>query len=185
MDKILLVDGHDQYERAQGTLTQSLAKVIQSDLSTEYEIQTTIVKEGYEVDKEIEKFLWADCIVIQTPIYWFSIPGLLKKYFDDIFLPKVFFAKGPELGRGGLLKEKKYMFSVTWGVKKTSFASTEPTAFLEGKTEDEVLFPVHKTFEYCGMQQLPTFSLYGAMKERVIEEDLNQIQAHLKKIFIK
>ena len=50
-----------------------------------YEVRVTHVDKGYEVEKELENNLWADIIFIQTPIYWFNIPGKFKSYIDKIY----------------------------------------------------------------------------------------------------
>lgn len=181
MTNILIVNGHDYYDRAQGKLTQTLIAAAVSQLSEQHAVQTTTVAEGYEVEQEIQKFQWADVIIFQTPIFWFSITGLLKKYIDDIYLPNIFFGKAVEFGRGGLLTDKKYMLSLTWGASAAAFSV--PAGFLEGKSEDEVLFSVHKTQEYCGLKQLPTFSLYSSMREPDVGDGLAKLKDHLKKTF--
>ncbi|WP_082394048.1 NAD(P)H-dependent oxidoreductase [Bacillus sp. JCM 19034] len=121
--------------------------------------------------------------MIQTPIYWFSVPGILKKYIDDVFIPDVFFGKAKEFGRGGKWCDKKYMLSVTWGASESAFNGTK-SDFLEGLSEDQVLFPIHKTFEYCGFHRIPTFSVYSSMKLQVLEPYTTKIKDHLQTYLI-
>ncbi|WP_053070292.1 NAD(P)H-dependent oxidoreductase [Alkalihalobacillus pseudalcaliphilus] len=77
-------------------------------------METNVLK-GYHISEEIEKFKKADFIIIQTPIYWFSLPGVLKKYIDAVFVPDIFFTNSNEFGRGGQFDGKKYMLSVLGG----------------------------------------------------------------------
>src|SRR6478735_12840799 len=83
-------------------------------LTDQFDIKTTVVDKGYEVEEEIEKWLWADVVIMQTPIYWFSIPGKFKQYIDCVYMDNIFFKGSSQYGRGGLLTGKKYMFSLTW-----------------------------------------------------------------------
>lgn len=184
MKNVLLIDGHDYYERAKGNLTKEMCSSIYHILKGKYEIKTTVVYDGYDVPNEIEKFKWADVIIIQTPIYWFNLPGMLKKYIDDVFEPNIFFTKSEseKFGRGGLFTNKYYMLSLSWGASEKEF-SKDHLNFLEGKNEDEVLFSVHKTMEYCGLKPLKTFSLYKAMRDPNLEKRLADVEKHLKDIF--
>ncbi|WP_054706581.1 NAD(P)H-dependent oxidoreductase [Bacillus sp. JCM 19041] len=177
MKKLLLIDGHDRFKRAPGHLTTFMSDLIKEVSTAKFEIQETKIIDGYEVEEEIKKFQWADLVIVQTPIYWFSLPGVLKKYMDDVFIPDVFFKKSNEFGRGGLLTQKDYMLSVSWGAKENAFNGSKAD-FLEGHSEDDVLFPVHKTFEYCGMRRRPTFSIYSAMKNPSLTESATRFQAH-------
>lgn len=184
MKKLLLINGQDYFERAQGRLNEAMSKHIGDFTAQEFEIKHTSISEGYKIHEEIEKFKWADVIIIQTPIYWFSLPGVLKKYIDDIFIPDIFFGKSKGFGQGGKFNGKKYMLSVTWGASESAFNGTEGD-FLEGLSEDQVLFPVHKTFEYCGLNRLPTFSIYSSMKLQELDPYITKIQHHLQKHLIQ
>lgn len=183
MKNLLLINGEDYYERAQGQLNQTMSDYIKECTNGQFEIAQTTISKGYQVSEEIEKFQWADMVIIQTPIYWLSVPGIFKKYIDDVFIPDVFFGKAKEFGRGGKFNNKKYMLSVTWGASESAFNGTK-NDFLEGLSEDQVLFPVHKTFEYCGFQRMPTFSVYSSMKLQVLEPYINRLKDHLHKYLI-
>ncbi len=183
MKNLLLINGHDHFERAPGHLTTFMTNLIKEVSIAKFEVKETKVIDGYETEEEIKKFQWADLVIVQTPIYWFSLPGILKKYVDDVFVPNVFFTKSNEFGRGGLLTEKDYMLSVSWGANETAFNGRQ-AGFLEGYSEDDVLFPVHKAFEYCGMRRQPTFSIYSAMKPLSLTECADQFHAHFTKHFM-
>ncbi|KYG28046.1 NAD(P)H-dependent oxidoreductase [Priestia endophytica] len=176
MKKILLINGHEPFKKAQGKLNQNFFKHMEVVLKN-FEIEKTVVTEGYCVEKEIEKFKWMDAVIVQTPIYWFSVPGLFKTYIDTVFLEGAFFEKAKKFGHGGLLTGKQYLFSTTWGANEAVF--NRKSSFLEGKSVDDVLFPLHKTFQYCGMDALPSFSVFNAMRNQHIQNTLEDLSIHL------
>jgi FMN-dependent NADH-azoreductase len=65
-----------------------------------------------EIEKEIERFLRADIIVISSPMWNFSIPYALKYYIDTIVQPGYLF-KYNELGQPIALVHGKQMVCVT------------------------------------------------------------------------
>lgn len=184
MKKLLLINSHDIFKRAKGQLTDHMVDLIRNECKNQFELKETKIIAGYNIKEEIKKFQWADIVIVQTPIYWFSIPGILKKYIDDVFVPEIFFSKAKEFGRGGLLTQKEYMLSVSWGANIKAF-NGDRDSFLEGYSEDQVLFPIYKTFEYCGLYRLPTFSIYSAMKNSSLKEYTSQLQDHLRRHIIK
>lgn len=180
MKRILIINGHQKYPHSKGDLNQTIFQAIIKKLQKNYQVETTIVDQGYDVTEEQEKFKWADMVIYQTPIYWFSVPGKFKSYFDQIYKREIFFTGGKGYGRGGLLTDKKYMFSTTWGAPEEAFSNKE--AFFEGKTVDDVLLPLHKTQEFIGMKQLKTFSVHK-VKTPNIENYLEKLDKHLLEVF--
>ncbi|WP_368505189.1 NAD(P)H-dependent oxidoreductase [Alkalihalophilus sp. As8PL] len=179
MRKLLIIKGQDYFERAQGELNNTMSKYIGEFTTNEFEVVLTDIAKGYRVPEEIVKFKCADVIIIQTPIYWFSLPGILKKYIDDVFIPGIFFGKSKRFGQGGKFNKKKYMLSVSWGARESEFKGTKDD-FLEGLSEEQVLFPIHKTFEYCGFNKLPTFSIYSSMNLQELDPYITKFQRHLQ-----
>ncbi len=54
-------------------------------LGENHHVKTTTIQDGYNIKEEQDKFLWADVVIYQTPIYWFSVPGLFKTYMDEVY----------------------------------------------------------------------------------------------------
>jgi modulator of drug activity B len=178
--KILVINGHFYYPYAQGRLNQTMFDEIVSVLGEKNEIKTTIVEKGYDVEEEIEKFKWADIIIFQTPVNWFSFPGGFKLYLDQIYRYGVFYGPTDEYGRGGLLKGKKYMYSLTWNSPKDTFNST-PDSFYNAKSVDEVLVAMHKLQEFCALEKIETFSIHDVVKNPNIPLYTEQLREHLRK----
>ncbi|ARX88408.1 NAD(P)H dehydrogenase [Streptomyces alboflavus] len=112
-----------------------------------------------DVAAEQEKVRWADAVVLQFPMWWFSPPAILKGWIDRVFTagfgygPKVPppYSEGPLAGRRALV-------SVTAGARETSFSDRG----IHGRLAD-VLYPVqHGLFWFTGMAPVEPFAVYGA-----------------------
>lgn len=179
---ILVLNGHKFYPYAQGLLNKTLFEEIVKMLSPSNEIKTTIVEQGYKVEEEIEKFKWADLVIIQSPVNWFSIPWILKKYFDEIYAYGVFYTGSEKYGKGGLFTDKKYMFSLTWNASETDFE--EEDGFFEGQTPDDILINLHKMQEFCGFKKIETFAAYDVIHNTNVPKYIENLHNHLNKYVI-
>ena len=85
MKKILVINGHQYYPFAEGKLNSSLIeRVTQIMEEQEYEIKYTVSEKGYDVEEELEKWLWADVVILQTPLNWMGVTWSFKKYLDEV-----------------------------------------------------------------------------------------------------
>ena len=50
-----------------------------------FEVRTTEIDAGYDVQQEVEKILWADALIYQMPGWWMGAPWTVKKYLDEVF----------------------------------------------------------------------------------------------------
>lgn len=110
MKKILVVSGHPDYAKSVGNRT------IIARLQHHFGEQLTLQNLGdcypnYQIDIATEQaaLLEADIIVLQFPLYWYSVPALMKKWFDDVF--QFNFAYGMEYK----LQGKTFLISFTTG----------------------------------------------------------------------
>lgn len=178
--KIFVINGHKYYPFAEGKLNKTLFDgIVETLKQPNNEIKTTIVESGYNVEDEIQKFLWADVIIFQMPVNWFSLPGLFKTYIDEVYRYGVFYGGTENYGRGGLLKGKKYMYSLTWNSPKEEFGKVG--GFYDGKSVDEVLMPMHKTQEFCALSKLPTFCAFDVIKNPDVQRYKLELREHLHK----
>jgi modulator of drug activity B len=176
--QIFVINGHKYYPWSQGQLNKTLFDGIIATLS-DHEVKTTVVEQGYDVEAEIEKFLWADVIIFQTPVNWFALPGMFKSYMDEIYRYGVFYGPSDEYGRGGLLKGKRYMYSLTMNSPEEAFGKTG--GFYDGRGLDELIVALHKLQEFCGLEKIPTFAAYDVVKNPNIELYKQQLREHLQK----
>ncbi len=181
MMDILVINGHEKYTFADGLLNQTLFENIVELLAPDNQVKTTVIRKGYITEDEQEKFKWADAVIFQVPVFWFSVPGAFKTYIDRVYAKGVFYEHSEKYGHGGLLANKKYMYSLTWNAPIDAFG--ESGAFFEGKSVDEVIFHLHKIQQFCGMQPLKTFSCHDVMKNPDIPLYLEQLRTHIRGIF--
>ena len=189
---ILLINGHQYWEIAPGKLNKSLIDIAEKHLLEKgYTVKKVHIDDSYNPKEEVEKFMWADFIIFQTPVYWFSIPWGFKKYIDEVYMEGygVMFDddgrsdENPEknYGTGGLLKGKKYMLSTTWNAPNGAFNNKDE--LFEGKNVDEVFFYFHKAQKFVGLEPLPSFSCHDVIKNPQIKTDFERYKAHLSEVF--
>ncbi|TKX31491.1 NAD(P)H-dependent oxidoreductase [Campylobacter estrildidarum] len=192
MKNVFLINGAKEFGHSKGQLNLTLhnhAVKILSDLG--FEILQTHIDKGYNVQEELEKFLKSDVIIYQMPTWWMGEPWIVKRYIDEVFTAghgKLYTNDGrshenpkKNYGKGGLAKDKKYMFSLTWNAPIDAF--NDKNEFFEGKGVDMVYWHLHKAHEFLGMKALETFMCNDVMKNPQIEKYLSDYEAHLKKVF--
>lgn len=175
MKKVLLLNLHQKYEGiANGNLTRSILAEAKAFFEANgYEVRETAIDEGYDVAAELEKFKWADIFFVQSPVYWMGLPWLGKKYIDDIFSggaqTVTYMSDGrtrsdasKRYGSGGLMDGKRYMLSFTYNCPASEFDNKE--SFFDGLSLDEANIALHKTFQFCGVKPLPSFSVHDVYK---------------------
>lgn len=194
MKNILLINGHQYYLLAEGRLNKTLFEKAHSYLESQnYAVKTTITQENYDVEEELKKHQWADVIILQAPVNWMMVPWSFKKYMDEVYTAGMRgaltvgdgrSAEAPKenYGTGGTMTGKKYMLSLTFNAPEEAF--NNPSEYLfQGKSVDDLLFPMHMNFRFFGMAPLETFACFDVMKNADIDNDFKRFQAHLEKLF--
>lgn len=193
MKNVLIINAHQPYPFSEGRLNQSFVLEASAILQEhDCEVRYTKTAGNYNIQNELENFQWADVILLQSPVFWMGVPWSFKKYMDDVFTAGM----GGELctgdgrsdekqtsnyGTGGTLKGKKYMLSLTFNAPEAAF--NDPAEYLfQGKSVDDLFFPMHMNFRFFAMEPLPTFVCYDVMKNPQIESDLERFQEHLTHI---
>lgn len=114
-----------------------------------------------DVTSEQQKLLAADALILQFPLWWFSMPAILKGWVDRVFAYGLAYGYKGEgnryrYGDGGL-KGKRAMLSVTVGGPEIDYSPRGINGPLE-----QLLFPItHGTLFFSGMDVLPTHAVYG------------------------
>ncbi|MEM9835466.1 MAG: NAD(P)H-dependent oxidoreductase [Bacteroidota bacterium] len=116
-----------------------------------------------DVQREQELLLQHEIIIWQHPLYWYSIPPLLKQWIDLTLQHD--WAYG---SRGVFLKGKKVLSVISAGASRASYA---PGQFNAHELID-FLLPLQRTAELCGMEYLPPYLINGthAMEDADIEK---------------
>ena len=193
MENILIINGAAEFGKiSKAQLNATLTQFAQNFLETKgNKLKVTHVENGYDVEEEVEKYLWADVIIYQMPGWWMGLPWILKKYIDEVFSAghgKLYESDGRtrkdlsrQYGSAGLSQNKKYMLSLTWNAPIQAF--NQPNEFFEGVGADGVYFSFHKANQFLGMQALETFMINDVIKNTNLPEYLSHYEHHLKKLF--
>lgn len=84
--KILLINGGKAFAHSGGELNNTLHSVAVRTLNElGYELRETVIDQGYDLDAEVQSYLWADTIVYQMPGWWMGTPWTVKRYIDEVF----------------------------------------------------------------------------------------------------
>jgi glutathione-regulated potassium-efflux system ancillary protein KefF len=95
----------------------------------------------------------AQVVVLQHPMYWYSVPSLLKHWFDKVL------ARGFAYGEGGkALWGKRCFWVVTTGGDERAFSAQG----MHGRPFREFMPMVEQTALFCGMSWEEPLVVYGA-----------------------
>ena len=193
MKNILIINAHQFYENfSEGKLNSAMVDIAKNEfLKKDYQVKTTTIDAGYDINEEVEKHLWADIIITQSPVYWFNTPWIHKKYIDDVFTRAIVQQNlviddgrsredvDKHYGTGGKMQGKKFMLSLTWNAPKNAFDDKDQFLF-EGKSADDALLSVTTNYKFCGSEILPSFSCYDVVKNPNIKEDIKNYIIHIQ-----
>jgi len=194
MSNILIINAHHYYPFAEGRLNGTLVQMADELLTAKgHSTRITKVDDGWEVEQELEKHQWADIVLVQSPVNWMMVSWMFKKYMDEVYTAgmggqlcagdgRTAEAPKQNYGAGGTLTNKKYMFSLTFNAPEESFNDASEFLF-QGKSVDDLWFPMHMNFRFFGMKALPTFACYDVMKDADVENDFRRFKAHLEQHF--
>ncbi|MBC8337867.1 MAG: NAD(P)H-dependent oxidoreductase [Rhodospirillales bacterium] len=116
-------------------------------------------RHGYEsgtlapdIQDEIEKVQWCDLLILNFPLYWFSVPAILKGWIDRVLISGLTYGGKRFYDRGGL-KGRKAMATITLGGREHMLAEDG----VHGPLEDMLRPLLRGTLYYTGMSVLPPF----------------------------
>ena len=113
-----------------------------------------------------------DRIVFQHPFFWYSVPPLMKKWFDDVL------TYGWAYGPGGTaLKGKEWLSAISAGGPADAYQAGGYNNY----SMSELLKPIQQTANLIGMTFLPAFILHGAVQvtPEEIENSARDYLAHI------
>jgi NAD(P)H dehydrogenase (quinone) len=70
-----------------------------------------------DIAREIEKVKRCDLMILTFPIFWFSVPAILKGWIDRVFVSGVFYGGRTIYDRGGMVG-KKALVCATLGARE-------------------------------------------------------------------
>ncbi|XP_055964460.1 ribosyldihydronicotinamide dehydrogenase [quinone]-like [Sorex fumeus] len=118
-----------------------------------------------DITAEQEKVRDADLVIFQFPLYWYSLPAILKGWMDRV-LCQGFAFDFPGFFESGFLKGKRAVLSITTGGSADMYSKTGISGDIRC-----YLWPIqHGTLHFCGFHVLaPQISFapgYASQEER-------------------
>ncbi|MEW1957048.1 NAD(P)H-dependent oxidoreductase [Kineococcus sp. NPDC059986] len=108
---------------------------------------------GDPVEQHLRALLDADLLVLSFPLWWFSVPAVLKGWIDRVFVMGAAFGGDRGTFAEGGLAGKRAQLLVTTGGSPEAFA---PGALDGYGSLDEFLFHLHRgVLEFTGFTVLP------------------------------
>lgn len=68
-----------------------------------------------DILEEVESVQWADLLVLNFPVFWFSVPAILKGCIDRVFLSGAFYGGVRFYDRGGMRGKRAWVTSTLGG----------------------------------------------------------------------
>jgi glutathione-regulated potassium-efflux system ancillary protein KefF len=109
----------------------------------------------FDIDVETEQaaLARADLVVWMHPVFWYSVPALLKYWFDKVL------SYGWAYGEGGnALRGKACLWVATTGGSSEAYSP----AGVHRRAFGDFARPIEETAVFCGMNWQPPFILHGA-----------------------
>lgn len=110
-----------------------------------------------DIRREQDKVAAADLVIFQFPLWWYSMPAVMKGWVDRVLTYKFAYGVG-EWWDAGPFRDKKAMLSITTGTPKGAYMTDGRNGDI-----DRILWPLEAgVLAICGFQVLPSFVAYGA-----------------------
>ena len=152
MITVVFAHPYPSRSRANRALLGAIAELDGVRVRSLYDIFPT-----FDIDVEAEQraLIESSTIVWQHPLYWYSVPGLLKHWFDKVL------DRGFAYGEGGTaLAGKACLWVTTSGGDDASFSS----AGMHERPFAEFVPVIEQTARFCKLRWLDPIVIHGAHK---------------------
>ncbi|CAM3223903.1 MULTISPECIES: NAD(P)H-dependent oxidoreductase [Pseudomonas] len=105
-----------------------------------------------DIQSELDKVLWADLLILNFPIFWFSMPAMLKGWVDRVLVSGVCYGGKRFYDQGGLAG-KRALVTVTLGGREHMFGE----GAIHGPLEAMLRPILRGTLAYVGYTVLAPF----------------------------
>jgi glutathione-regulated potassium-efflux system ancillary protein KefF len=147
---VVLAHPYPRRSRACAALVEAVRDIPDLEVRSLYDLYP-----DFDVDRAAEQAALrrARLVVWLHPIFWYTVPALMKHWFDDVLVRG--FAYGPG---GSALAGKDLLWAVTTGGDEDSYGESGR----HRHSFDTFTPVVEQTARYCGMNWLAPFVVHGA-----------------------
>jgi glutathione-regulated potassium-efflux system ancillary protein KefF len=167
---ILILQAHPYPSRSRATeaLLAAIRDLPNVEIRSLYDLYP-----DFDIDIEAEQVAMsrAGLVVWLHPIYWYSVPAMLKHYFDVVLTRGwAYAAAGGSArmavpGAGDALVGKHCLWVATTGGKASAYAAGQ----MHAMPFDEFAAPLMQTADFCGMVWTPPITLHDAHAESDVD----------------
>lgn len=132
-----------------------------------------------DINTELKKIAAADHIILQFPLWWFSVPAIMKGWLDRVLVKGFAYDTG-KMFADGLLRGKTASFTVTTQSPEAAYQKDG----VHGAELGEFLLPVKHALRLAGVEVLEPFVVFGAfeLEAEKKEEIIRKYQEYLKEL---
>lgn len=170
--KTLLILAHPSMKESvfNKTLIEALTKHKNNDIFI-HDLYKAYPDFNIDIKAEQKLLLEFDKIIFESPVYWYNVTPLLKKWFDDVF------EHGWAYGHGGTkLHGKTFGYILTAGGSKQDYIDMQPQL----PSLEQCFNFLKPTADLVGAQLIEPFIIYGAEYNRTPEEVQPSIPGYIK-----
>ena len=168
---IVVIHAHPYPRRSRAcrALVGAIADFPGLELRTLYDLYPDF---DIDIAAEQEALARAQLIVWLHPFYWYSVPGMLKHWFDKVL------ERGWAYGTGGhALSGKHCLWVPTVGGDEDTYADDRANL----RPFAQYVDPLEQTARYCSMNWEPPFVVFGAQQkdDAALAADADRLRARL------
>ena len=169
MSRILVLFAHPALEKSRVN-KRLINKIASIENVTFHDLYEEYPDFYIDIKREQKLLTENDIIIFHHPLYWYSIPALLKQW-EDLVLEHNW-AYG---SKGTALAGKKLIQVITTGGSSEAYKKNSFNRF----TVREFLIPIEQTAVLCGMIYLPPYLIQGTHKLTGNEIETYAAEYHL------
>ena len=152
--KVLVLYAHPAQQHSRANV--ALAEIARQTRDVSFiDLYATYPRFELDVDKEQERLLEHDAIVLQFPLMWYSTPSLLKEWQDLVL--EYGFAYGEN---GDRLQGKLWLMAITAGSAQSAYGPKGHNIL----GLRQLLAPLEATARLCQMAFMAPYTLFEALK---------------------
>lgn len=131
-----------------------------------------------DIRAELDKLFWCDLLVLVFPLFWYSMPAILKGWIDRVFVAGRIYGGKRFYDRGGLAG-RRVLVGLTLGGQEHMFGRQG----IHGPIEDMLKHFLQGTLAYSGLQVLPPFIgwhipyISGEARRQILEAWRSRMQS--------
>jgi NAD(P)H dehydrogenase (quinone) len=151
--------------------------MLQYDREQKHNYQRSTLSE--DIAGEIDKLLWCDMLILQFPLWWFSVPAIMKGWIDRVFVNGAVYGGGRRYDTGGLAGRRAMIVTSTAAYPDMCAADGLVGAL------DVILWPIQNgALAYAGCKVLPPFVSWSVnfVDETARRAYLDQYGARLRQL---